>query len=298
MLERRRYRKISIRVWGDERFRQLSKPKPNAQTLWFYLLTGPHTSAVPGLFLSGEASLAEALEWPLPAFRRCFSELTAQTMALSDWEHRVVWLPKSVGHNAPESPNVVKSWATALDEIPECHLKRVAAQALRDFIEGMGEGFREALRKGWPPALIVTPINQNSTETETEQIQTSEPAPAALDGFEVFWSVYPKRKARGDAEKAWRSIRPRPAIEVIVDAVRVQAQSHDWRKEGGKYVPFPATWIRARRWEDEASPAERPRALGPAYDADWFEECKRIHNGECELDRHRHLMRTQREGAA
>ena len=30
-----RYRRVQTRVWGDEKFRQLSAPLPNAQTLWF-----------------------------------------------------------------------------------------------------------------------------------------------------------------------------------------------------------------------------------------------------------------------
>ncbi|MNY63023.1 hypothetical protein D3C86_1999290 [compost metagenome] len=27
--------------------------------------------------------------------------------------------------------------------------------------------------------------------------------------------------------------------------------SHDWLKDGGKYVPMPTTWLNGRRWEDE-----------------------------------------------
>jgi hypothetical protein len=173
MLEKRRYRKISVRIWGDERFRSLSKPKPNAQTLWIYLLTGPHTNTIPGLFVSGEGSLSEALEWPLTGFRRCFTELTNCGMALGDWPHRVVWLPKAVNHNRPENPNVVKSWRTAMDEIPECHLKMVAGTALKQFIEGLGEGFAKGLGEGWP-SLNFEPLANQEQEQEQEQKQEQE----------------------------------------------------------------------------------------------------------------------------
>lgn len=27
--------------------------------------------------------------------------------------------------------------------------------------------------------------------------------------------------------------------------------SEDWQKEGGKFIPYPATWLGARGWEDE-----------------------------------------------
>ena len=29
----------------------------------------------------------------------------------------------------------------------------------------------------------------------------------------------------------------------------------EWKKDGGKYIPHPATWLRARGWEDEYTPA-------------------------------------------
>jgi hypothetical protein len=27
--------------------------------------------------------------------------------------------------------------------------------------------------------------------------------------------------------------------------------SEDWLKENGKYIPYPATWLKGCRWEDE-----------------------------------------------
>jgi hypothetical protein len=31
-------------------------------------------------------------------------------------------------------------------------------------------------------------------------------------------------------------------------------RSEDWTKEGGQYIPYPATWLNAKGWEDEYSP--------------------------------------------
>ena len=33
-------------------------------------------------------------------------------------------------------------------------------------------------------------------------------------------------------------------------AIEVAKESADWKKEGGKYIPYPATWLNNRRWED------------------------------------------------
>ena len=49
-----RYRKVSTRLWADDRFRRLSGPAPNAQSLFVYLIAGPHTTSLPGLFVAGD----------------------------------------------------------------------------------------------------------------------------------------------------------------------------------------------------------------------------------------------------
>lgn len=150
-----RHRKIDVRMWGDERFVALSSPKPNAQTLWVFLLTGPQTTAAPGLFSAGEAALAEMLDWPLPAFRKCFREIEVREMAKADWRARVVWIPKAVLYNPAENPNTVKAWRRAIAEIPECALRDEAAAVLRAasgfpevFELGMEEDERGRLRFG------------------------------------------------------------------------------------------------------------------------------------------------------
>ena len=38
--------------------------------------------------------------------------------------------------------------------------------------------------------------------------------------------------------------------KIIMAAVAKQAQSDDWRGDGGKYIPHAATWINGERWND------------------------------------------------
>lgn len=72
------------------------------------------------------------------------------------------------------------------------------------------------------------------------------------DGFETFWAAYPKKKAKEDARKAWDKRHPDDALlAVMLRALERQQQSPDWQKEGGRYVPHPATWLNAGRWTDE-----------------------------------------------
>ena len=73
-----------------------------------------------------------------------------------------------------------------------------------------------------------------------------------LSDFELFWECYPKKKAKLDALKAWKQTENvRPDIEAIIAAIDTQSQSADWVRDGGQYIPYPATWLRSGRWDDE-----------------------------------------------
>lgn len=174
MIERRRYSKISRRIWGDEGFNRLSKPKPNAQTLFFRLMIPTEGLSMPGLIPVGEASLAEALGWSVPALRKCFAEIEREGMAKADWRARVIWLPNAVHHNSPESPNVVASWRVGFDEIPECALKAEAGAYIESFLSESPRRYDEAFLKAWK-----TGKRDPSRKPKTEAIAKPLPEPLA-----------------------------------------------------------------------------------------------------------------------
>lgn len=136
-----RYRKVEVKMWADARFRELSPIPPCGQGLWVYLLTGPHTGPIPGLFRAGRAAMAEELGWELEAFDKAFAEAFDKGIVKADFKARVVWIPKAIYHNKPESPNVVRGWRVELDLIPDCPLKSEALAAIRDALESFGDGF-------------------------------------------------------------------------------------------------------------------------------------------------------------
>lgn len=73
-----------------------------------------------------------------------------------------------------------------------------------------------------------------------------------LEAFGVFWKAYPKKKNKGQAEKVWVKLSPdSDLLQTILNAVEGAARSADWLKNDGQYIPFPATWLNAKGWEDE-----------------------------------------------
>jgi hypothetical protein len=91
---------------------------------------------------------------------------------------------------------------------------------------------------------------------EEKRIQTpTESVPRAAGeptGFVEFWSAYPKHADKADARKAWVKLSPGDALRLeILRAVESQRRSEQWTREGGRFIPHPATWLGGRRWEDE-----------------------------------------------
>lgn len=170
-----RYRKVDVRVWGDEKFRRLTPLQPSGQALWLYLITNPSTTNVPGIYRAGEAALSEELGWTLEPFREAFREVFREGLAEADWKARVVWLPGAAKYHRPENPNVVKSWGSTWDEIPECQLKDKAFHHLKAFTKGLGEGFGEAFLEACRQPLAKSMANQ---EQEQEQEQKGDLARA------------------------------------------------------------------------------------------------------------------------
>lgn len=72
--------------------------------------------------------------------------------------------------------------------------------------------------------------------------------------FKAFYKAYPKKVARGQAEKAWNKLERKkilPSLDVLLKALSAQKKSIDWIKNDGKYIPHPSTWLNGKRWEDE-----------------------------------------------
>lgn len=91
----------------------------------------------------------------------------------------------------------------------------------------------------------------------TQPNPTTPLPPNGVTMFETFWKTYPKKIGKGAAEKAWKRIPNLEAVfEKIMAAVASQSQSMQWLKEGGQFIPNPATWLNQRRWEDEIQKEE------------------------------------------
>lgn len=90
--------------------------------------------------------------------------------------------------------------------------------------------------------------NNNVTNLTREQYRETHTPPDVL--FDRFWELYPKKVSKPDAMKAWKAIDIDRLFPGIMDGLRRWVASYDWQKEGGRYIPYPATWLRRQQWND------------------------------------------------
>lgn len=103
---------------------------------------------------------------------------------------------------------------------------------------------------------LQSPVTSHQINPPTPRKREGEP-----EGFAEFWSAYPRKTAKPNAERAWRRLSPSAELrETMLRALRAQCGSEQWQRDGGQYIPHPATWLNGRRWEDhiEAPQVDKP----------------------------------------
>ena len=106
--------------------------------------------------------------------------------------------------------------------------------------------------------------SQNRTKTSPKTGHTKDSKDISKDSFkdkranaleqrfESWWQCYPKKRNRGQALKAWKSIKPDAELmEEMIVATEAAKKSPGWQKARGQYIPYPATWLRAQGWLDQ-----------------------------------------------
>lgn len=81
------------------------------------------------------------------------------------------------------------------------------------------------------------------------------------EAFAAFWEAYPNKKNKAVAVKRWDGMRVTAGLyEKIMAGLAKAKHSMEWAERGGKYIPYPSTWLNAEGWENEYRPQRAERA--------------------------------------
>lgn len=96
--------------------------------------------------------------------------------------------------------------------------------------------------------------SESEKEREIEKEKEIENECYARGAFEEFWKAYPRKAGKEAARKAFA--KAKVPVATLVAAVERQKKSAQWQKDGGQFIPHPATWLNQGRWQDELEEAK------------------------------------------
>jgi hypothetical protein len=117
------------------------------------------------------------------------------------------------------------------------------------------EGFSEKPKK---------PKEKEKEKKKEKEKENKNETPSEREiAFRRFWEAYPRKVGKEAARRAFAKVKV--DVSLLLHAVQEQRQSEQWTKDGGKYIPNPATWLNQGRWEDKlpGSTADRNRIRTP-----------------------------------
>ena len=143
-----------------------------------------------------------------------------------------------------------------------------------------GEGAYPDKNVGVTLTKMSGPPDKNVTHNSIENKKENNP-PKAPQGAEAeiwdkpawdrFWAMYPRKVDKAKAIRAWNRLKAdRKLMQTMSAALKAQRASEEWRRDNGRAIPYPSTWLNNRRWEDEVR-GRAAEGVGP-YRTDDREE--------------------------
>ncbi len=76
-----------------------------------------------------------------------------------------------------------------------------------------------------------------------------------MEMFNKFWSIYPVKKGKSNALKAWKKLNINEGLfKLIIDGLNKEMAYRNLNKNKSVFIPewmYPQGWINQKRWEDE-----------------------------------------------
>lgn len=256
----RDYGKVSPQFWIGETGKQL-RGDANAQLLALYLMTCPH-STMTGVFHCPILYMAHETGMGIEGATKALARLSEVGFCEYDEASETVFVVRmaayQIGESLKPTDNRVAGLRKEVERMPE-------TRARSSFLAVYGAAFGLADMEKKDRGSEAPPKPLRSQEQEQEQEQEEHPCASAdarsrpklattSEGFERFWSAYPRKVSKGRAQKAWAKLKPgEQLVQAIIAGIGRAKTSDQWTRDDGRFIPHPATWLNDRGWEDERS---------------------------------------------
>ena len=242
-------RNVKTTFWDDSKVCDFSV---EAKFLFLYFVTSPQSNLT-GCYEISTTVIQNATGLSKQKIDATLHELELNNVLRYDNSTHEVLILNYFKHNWGNSPKVIQS-------VKKCaeYIKNKAYRNYILYLACVQEKSKNDEEISYPYSIDTVAIlnsysSDSDTDTNTDKKESfdinSVVLDKSIDYFNQFWSAYPKKKGKGDAEKVWKSLKP--PIDAVLSAIENQRKSADWIKDNGQYIPYPAKWLRGKCWEDE-----------------------------------------------
>lgn len=276
----RSHGRVYAAIWSDEEFIALDA---DAQRLYLFLLSQAdlnHAGLLPlrprrwaAKYAGGSTSAVMGTLDTLAEHRFVLvdedtEEVLIRTLVRNDGVYKQPKVMVRMREDARQidSPALRAAFAAEMGRLPLAELSGNAREVAERVAKEIQEEFSEAVDRaeegvsgrvsGTHPDTHIrarAPVPQPPTPSPSKHHR---PAAAPPDTFDAWWSSWPRKEAKAKAKTAYaravKTIDPDELLRLTAEWFRRRPDLQP------KYVPLPASWLNARRWEDEAPPAARP----------------------------------------
>jgi hypothetical protein len=303
-------RNVAVQFWISPGVRSVP---PTTKLFALYCMTSPHSNLA-GVFTLSWDDCQDHTGLRRRQILQAIGELSqpqghdGESFLEYDARTRLLWVRKRLQFEFPSGQITAKQEEgirRILEVCPRCPLLRGVCEGYKSlgtvfatFLDHHLNGIANPITKAIPNGIADGIVNGtdsgsrlSSSGSRLSAPSSQSPDPRAEgqgfspDGFEEFWRNYPKKVAKQDALRAWKKLPLSDGLlDQILSALKAHKQCAQWQKDGGAFIPFPATWLNGKRWEDEVpgSPGDGTDtdAVDPRWPHAWpCGQCGEVHEG-------------------
>ena len=267
------YSKIERSFWETDEARELT---PEEKYFWMYLQTNANVNTL-GCYAFRMRKAVDETGYNKDTLEKLLDIMIQRGMILYDATTREIFLLHWGKTNWNRQTATLRAIKADLKEIRSEMIKfKINTQLEKSGIftkEGENDKVSEENDKAENAEISAKTANKENNSEQMRTIGNNQGGEGEGDGekekilksdseaFAAFWEAYPNKKNKAVAVKRWDSLRVTAAVyEKIMAGLAKAKHSMEWAERGGKYIPYPSTWLNAEGWENEYRPQRAERA--------------------------------------
>ena len=271
-MSKREYAQLKLSIWNDRDFTALST---DAQLVYIMAMSHPTTNLAGVLDYAPQKFARLAGGLTVKRVVAAVDELSAARFVVTDDETGEMLVRSAVrASGAWKKPTTAASIANSVENTFSDKLRDVLADELRRAVvedpAAQGKAAAEKLltcangisaSSGSYTSSYIDPstgprlVSERDRDRDRDTNAHRSASASAPDLFPDWWAIWEKKKAKGDAAKAYKAAVPKKISHDDLMAKTTAYWSHVKRSGTDlQYVPYPATWLRAEQWDDDLTP--------------------------------------------